>query len=96
MEEVSVIRVLASTNTTHGSSLSSFYALLFYSVRNTFSPSVLVKLAQIHVEVGGVRSRKNLIPSLRWLCVWVQHSSVCPGGHCQEASCDGALKADSG
>lgn len=71
-EEVSVIRVLASTNTTHCFSLSSFYALLFYSVLNTFSPRVLVgrmELAQMHVDVGGVWSRKNLLPSLGG-CVW--------------------------
>ena len=64
--EVSVIRVLASTNTMHYSSLPSLYSLVFYSGLNTFSQSVLVdEWVQIHMEVGGVWSRKNLFPSLR-------------------------------
>lgn len=37
-----------------------------------------IKLAQIHMEGEGVWNRKNLFPSLRWLCVWLWCWSFCP------------------
>lgn len=42
-------------------------------------------LAQVRQAGGGVWSRKDLLPSLRRLGVWLQRGSVCLGGHCREA-----------
>lgn len=44
-----------------------------------------MELAQIHMERGGLWGRKDLFPSLRRFCVWLQYRSVWPDGHCQEA-----------
>lgn len=83
-----MIRVLRGTGATHRSAASPFSALLFDSVRSSVFPGVAVgrvDLAQVRQAGGGVWSRKDLLPSLRQLGVWLQRGSVCSDGHCREA-----------